>query len=212
MKTTSTLFEIIKSELIKSGKNEFFNGNQLTFFDDNFSFIKKIMFYDSDVESIVTKKFFLDYKFTSNEAEKNFKKAFVNRFMNREIGTQTLESFATQVVYVTLTHEKYINEVYENMEKYLHGQAEQKGTGKENNLSDYRTATAELPQNDVNVNVDDFELEYADNNTISRTRYKSDKEDEQTNNNYDIDTLEKLFPMFDRILVEYDKKCFLQVW
>lgn len=98
-KHTTTVFDLLKSELIRAGESEFYTNNRVVFFDDEHSFIKKIMKYDNDVEEIVTRMFFQGEKLLSPESDKQFKKAFVNRFLNRQISRQTVEDFSSQVVY-----------------------------------------------------------------------------------------------------------------
>ena len=91
MKTTTTLHEIIQSELINSGNSEFFNENQLTFFDKDYSFVQKIMRYDEDIQKICDDMFFGHISLNTKESDLKFKREFINRFYNREIGLQTVE-------------------------------------------------------------------------------------------------------------------------
>ncbi len=48
-KHTTTLMDILRSELIKRGENEFINDGRLTFFDDKYAFIEKVAKFDDDV-------------------------------------------------------------------------------------------------------------------------------------------------------------------
>ena len=94
---------LIQSELIKKGKNEFFNENQLSFFDDRFAFIKKVMNYDDDIHVIVTEKIFVGFTFSTDEIDKDFKRMFINHFLVAEIQGQTIEDFGIRVVFTTLS-------------------------------------------------------------------------------------------------------------
>lgn len=277
-KHTTTLNEIINSELQMQGFNEFVNGGKLTFDDQSFQFIQKILRYDEDVQKIVTNTFFKGFHFNDERIDKYFKEAFVTRFLDREINRQTVEAFATQVLHTTITHEDYIYTVFNSkvMDKYIQqhvysfneenakqtqletqnqtsnetynenndqnssSKTDSNGTSNTSN----REANATLPQSDVNLNVDNDVLSYADDNTISRekgttsdtstTTGKQDsttdserngKQDQERNQNQDtntvnngltktyiIDNVDKLYDMRERIMTEFDKKCFLQIW
>lgn len=227
---TTTLNEYINSELSNMGQDEFINDGKLTIFDEEFQFIQKILTYDEDVHNIVTKKIFKGYKLPNNEVDNFFKKSFIMRFLDREIGRQTIESFASQVLYVTLTHQEYIQTVFgSEYQKYFeqhvdyntdtvgntieqsteHGETKQTqenntkenhsdttnethsdhvkenhsdttnethsdtSNTKTNSTDDNRSANATLPQSEVNINVDNTTLNYADENTISRNKNTS---------------------------------------
>lgn len=210
-KHTTTIMEILQSELQRKGLNEFVNNNRISFSNKDYAFIQKIMHYDDDVNDIVNQTLFKGFKFTDERIDRYFKESFVTKFLDREIGRQTVEAFASQVLYVTLTHEDYIYTVYgSEMIKYLEQQSEGKSTdiGKalENAIeqgqtkqrqqdksheaykdeeknthsdeknsngkatTDDRNATSTLPQSQVNINVDNTNLDYADENTINRNK------------------------------------------
>ena len=208
---TTTLMEILQSELQNRGHNEFVNKGHLSFNDSEFAFIQKILRFDDDVHNIVNRTFFKGFKFNDERIDRYFKEAFVTRFLDREINRQTVEAFASQVLYVTLTREDYIFTVFgSEMQKYLEqhtetisedrgkalenateqGQTKQRQQQKtheeheeESNethedeehadgtkTNDNRNAESTLPQSEVNIDVDNTNLDYADTNTISRDK------------------------------------------
>ena len=210
-KHTTTLNEYINGELMRMDKDEFINDGKLTIFDEEFQFIQKIIKFDEDVYKIVNEKIFKNLKFEDEKVDKHFKKSFITRFLDREINRQTIEAFASQVVYITLTHEEYINtvfgsEFYKYLEQHVdfnndyvgntiensteHGETKQKQDsntkdnysdtsntthsdttkGKGGSTDDNRSANATLPQSEVNINVDNTNLNYADENNISRNK------------------------------------------
>lgn len=212
---TTTLNEYINSELNKIGQDEFIDkdGN-LILFDEEFQFIQKILKYDDDVHKIVTNKIFKGYKLSNDSVDRYFKKAFITRFLDREINRQTIEAFSSQLLYVTLTHQEYIETVFgSEYQKYFeqhvdyntdtvgntieqsteHGETKQtqntntKDTHSDQSntthsdtsstngqtTSDDRSAEATLPQSEVNINVNNTELSYADTNNISKNKSTS---------------------------------------
>lgn len=243
---TTTISEYLHGELDRMGSSEFIDkeGN-LIIFNEDYQYIQKILKYDDDVHNIVTSKIFKGFEFQDPQVDKNFKKSFITHFLDREIGRQTIESFSSQVLYVTLTHEDYIKYTYSRLfDDYLTGLntgeshsvnenlSESKATSKDTSTNESinadRNATATLPQSEVNTNVDNDELRFADENTISKsksnssgvsdgTRNSNDKQNgtsdtTQKSNNYDIEILNKAFDMKEKIFNVFDKKCFLHIW
>lgn len=262
---TSTLMEIIQSELQNKGHNEFINKGHLSFNDSEFAFIQKVLRYDEDVQKIVNRTIFKGFRFNDERLDHYFKEAFVTRFIDREINRQTVEAFASQVLYVTLTREDYIYTVFSSemlkfVEQHNETTSEDRGIGRENateqgktkdtqqqkthdeyvdnTKNDRRNANTTLPQSEVNINVDNTVLDYADTNDISRDKGKNDgnkngtldninngesdtqrntqsentANHESLNKTYLIDNLEKIKDMRDEIFDIYDKKCFLHIW
>src|SRR5699024_9784950 len=212
MKTTTTLYEIIHSELINNGQSEFKNKHQLVFYDRDFAFIKRMMDYDDEVKEIVNNMFFQNVKLNNDSSDDMFKKTFVNRFYNREIGFQTVEAFSSQVVFNLLAKYDYINSLYDELEDYIQGKyiSEDNETNKE--LSDNRYLSSDLPQNEINLNVDDNILNYGNQNSISRTKNEKEGHQDHTNRQYDLENLIMSSTLIEDVFVDFDRKCFLQVW
>lgn len=227
-KYTITLNDILRSELQKAGHNEFVNNGRLTFNNEEFAFIQKILRFDEDVKNIVDDKIFKGFKFNDERIDRYFKEAFITRFLDRQINRQTIEAFASQVLYVSITHEDYIYTVFGNdMQRYLENHTttdtEDKGnqlsqdlsntnatenarshstddftgnvtadaTSKESNesgdVSESRSAEATLPQSEINLDVNNDVLTYADSNTISKDKATHDSLT-QGENHSDTDT------------------------
>lgn len=225
-KHTTTLMEIIQGELQRKGFNEFVNDGKLTFDNKEYAFIQKVLRFDDDVKKIVDNTFFKGFKFNDERIDRYFKEAFTTRFLDREIGRQTVEAFAGLVLYETIIREEYIFRVFgDELYKYLENHVDYKGevigntiedetqnqineelqnqTSEENtdtttnetysedttsngsNVADSREATSTLPQSEMNMNVDNDVLTFADDNTI--TKNKTTTQDE-TNTNGNRDT------------------------
>lgn len=225
-KHTTTLMEIIQGELQRAGFNEFVNDGKLTFDNKEYAFIQKVLRFDDDVKKIVDETFFKGFRFNDERIDRYFKEAFTTRFLNREIGRQTVEAFAGLVLYETIIREEYIFRVFgDELYKYLENHVDYKGevigntiedetqnqineelqnqTSEENtdtttnetysedttsngtNVADSREATSTLPQSEMNMNVDNDVLTFADDNTI--TKNKTTTQDE-TNTNGNRDT------------------------
>lgn len=322
---TVTIMEALESELQNSGLSEFVNFGKITFNDPKFAFMQKVLQYDDDVSEIVDNIIFKGFSFKDKKVDRYFKETFINRFMDREINRQTIEAFATQVLYVTLTHQEYIYNTFSlDYMRYIEnhvtfdneetsnsiaqelqdqnttnqakgkshedfkgnevndttGESHEDTTGNEDSDSTtnvtthddskakHREANATLPQSQQNLNLNSDTMSYADSQTNSNdstvsdgtsetkansktdtkgtadgttkghsntdTVHTTDNDNENLSNTvsnsnrsntddtkgnqkgitktYDLDNLNKIFEMKDKIFEEYDKKCFLQIW
>src|SRR5699024_1024082 len=122
---------------------------------------------------------------------------------NREINRQTVESFMLELTATVLQSQDYINRVYTDMEKYILGYTEthedsnqdgndlktstsksnsssnSESTSTGNTTTDNRQARSDLPQNSVNLDVNNSVMTCANENDISRTKQNNN----QTNKN-----------------------------
>lgn len=227
---------LINSELQKQGNSEFVKDGKLVFFDEDEQFIQKIMKYDEDVQKIVTDKFFKGFTFDNEQTDHDFKKTFVNHFLDREIMYQTVEKFASQVIRLTLQHEKYIVTAYEKYQELLtqeslhedqrdtESNTENKSEQDSKNTTDNRNLRSTLPQDEVNMNVENTEMKYADENSIDKQKQTGNQNGKETgnetgneqgnskDNNYNVETLKSLQNIFKDIFEIYDRYCFLHVW
>ena len=228
---TTNLYNIIESELQKNGLNEYFNDGKITAFDKNFSLYHKMLAFDEDVSRIVTDVLFNGFTF-SVEVDPLFKKMFTQRFLNREINRQTVEAFTGKVLYTTYAYQTYIETVFTDLLAYANNEA----TTTQNNLnhnvsvnvadgttiSDGRQLESDLPQDNINLDVDNTVLDYGNRNSISRNKNKNDQTNTNTSdgtqNNTSVasvknlEVLIKSSGVLDELFNIYDKACFLQTW
>ena len=225
---TTRLFTIIQSELMKKGLNEVVDDDgKLIYFDNDKQFTRKILMYDDDVANIID-ELFTGVSLDKRENDLHFKKAFVYRFLNRRINRQTKEAFEFQLLSTFLSQKNYINTVFNDLEKYINQQSDSEQKNKQDNTqtnksvsnNDSRSAYANLPQSNVNLNVDDTNMETADDNTVSRSKQAS--ENTTTNNTsgdnsslsmqYSLDELVKSSSLITGILDQFDVNCFMQIF
>lgn len=205
---TVTIFEILKGELHNAGFSEMVNNHQITFFNDKYAFIKKVMNYDDDVVNIVNVIFFQGLSLENSDSDKAFKRDFVNRFLHRQIAFQTVEVFTATLCAHFISNLDYLNEIYTNINKYIKNEKEDNRTT--THQTDDRDLMSTLPQTEVNLNVDNTVLDYGDENRISRR--KETHSDTGSSSEYSLDNLLKTKNLKEQIFLEIDKKCFLQVW
>lgn len=216
-KKTITLFDYLQAEFIKQGHSEFFKDGQISkegfvFYNERYSIIHTILTFNTETYSIINERLFLSNGLDNLEHDYHFKKAFVTRFLNREIQQQTIESFMAQLIHVFTVNEHFINQVYENLDKYIVNQTETSQGDSGESLADSRNAFSELPQDEVQLDVNDTVMNYAKENTISRNKQTNKKESETINKSYQLDQLLKTKNILNVLFDEFDKKCFLQTW
>ena len=213
MAATTTLYRMIESILYNNGMNEFVDDDgNLIYFDTDKSAMKKILSFDEDIQEIVNDYFFLDLKLFDEESDLHFKKMFLFRFLNREINQQTMEMFSTKVVKTFMENERYLNMIYSDLERHLMNQSENEQTNKSKNTSDNRSAFADLPQNNVQIDVDNTVMESANDNTISRNKQVNEHTATSKSRQYNIDNIFKINGILEKVLDIFDVNCFMQVW
>lgn len=217
MTVTANLHEILESELRKKDFNEFHSGDtfeldNITFFDNEKSLMKKMLMYDDDIHTIVTDKFFIGNALKNPEHDKHFKKAFIHHFLTREINRQTVEAFSLQVSYTFMINEDYINRIYTDLEKYLASRQINKQSNSGSTLSDNRSAYSMLPQDNVHLDVNSTVMETANDNTISRNKQANEQNTNGETFQYRLDELFKTNGLLEQVFIQFDEKCFLQVW
>ena len=225
---TTTIYKIIQSELIKNGFNEFVDENgDLIFFDKSRQFTNKILMFDDDVLNVVN-ELFQGVKLNNEIHDVHFKKTFIYRFLNRKINRQTVEAFQFELLATFLSKQDYINAIYEDIEKFILQENSSNQTSNQNNeqetnsnnLNDSRSAYANLPQSEVNLDVDNTTISTADDNTVSRNKQvsqqtsnnKTNGETLNKSNQYKLDELIKSSHLLSNILDEFDLKCFMQIF
>ena len=101
MKTTTTLEEILRNEASKyHGWDDIFNNEngQLIRYGATDALIYQVAQYSDMVADLCNHAFFSSYTLSDKDADKFFKKMFVNRFLIREIGFQTVDIYRTRLI------------------------------------------------------------------------------------------------------------------
>ena len=222
------LYDYYKSKLIEKGLNEFISDTgELILFDNEFQFTTKILKFDDDIKQI-TNELFNQLMLEDDFKDNHFKRNFLMKFIHRKIGTQTIEMFQMELMTTFLTYEHYINSLYNDLEKYILNEniSNSESTGDSsnesisNNVTKNRQAFTTLPQNNINIDLNNDVLRSADDNTISNnstdsaTTNTSQNNSESMNNSksYNLDQLVKSNHLFNNILDEFDKRCFYQLF
>lgn len=217
MKITSSLYYIICSELINNGYNEFItpNRNQLTYYDKNARVISQINMYEKDeIIKACQNTIFYGLSFLNNY-RKRFEKEFINHFLIRNIKYQTYEVARLQLVSFVFENLELIESIY-NAENLLLGKSQMTSTGKTTSETTNKNNSlyADLPQDNINMNVNNDTLDYASNNSINKSKSNgtSDSNNVSNSQSYNIDNLTKLYMFKAQLFNDLDKRLFSQLF
>ena len=213
MKTVS-LYDYISSELNYLENSNYLSKdkNYINYF--TYNYMKQIQLYTDPVEKITNENIFLFNCLPNPEHDKHFKKIFVTQFLTREIAYQSFEVFSTKVASVFLANYELLAHYYENIDKILAQNTENKSQSDNTQSNNQRSIISTLPQNAINLSLEDDDLDYADTNTISKNSTSNNGLTNNATKNYNIDTMIKHLGnnVLIEVLNQFDKKCFLQTW
>ena len=202
----------------------------------------RILKFDETVESITNDTIFTGLHLTNGDSD--FKKLFIQHFLNREIKWQTLELFQSKIAATFLMNQDTLNFYYSELDRLLkrasvndsentgHDESESITTGnntsKTDNVSDNRSISASMPQDQYNIDVENHIAHNADSNDISKNKNvsetKADNNTSQKNtgqnnttsqsvsNMYDVAYLREVKSYIQNVLDDFDTNCFSQTW
>lgn len=244
-KTTITLHDYIVSEFSRDGRNEvydFFNLNNpeedfgMLWDDDEDTYMNKILTYDEETQEVLNNRIFRGLSLTDAEADRQYKQMFLFRYMNQQIGFQTVEEFSSRVMFIFMSHKQYLDYYHKNLSDMLQQKSENKASGSSNTEgtsrdtgnsttdSNNRSANVTLPQNQPFMDLNDTRVEYADDTQADLNRSATDNlnestnESESTNTNegesitHSLDELNKIRNILKGLIDEYESDCFLLIW
>lgn len=244
-KTTITLHDYLTSEFSKDGRNEVYDYYNLNNPSEDFgmlwddvgeSYMDKILTYDTDTRDIINRKIFRGLALVDKDADEDYKRMFVFRYMNQQIGFQTIEEFSARVMYIFLGHKKYLDYYNANLDDMLKGKSESNATsssegtsedistGSNTSNSNSRDANVTLPQDQPSFNLDNNLISYADdtqaslgrtegsNNSKTTAESLSTSSDNSVSVTHSLDELQKVRNTMRELIAEYEKQCFLLTW
>lgn len=233
-----TFNKFLKSELART-HSEIQKNGEFVFMNPEDSYQNEIRRYTEEVHELMMKNFFVGFSFRNNDIDRRFKKLFVNYFLDRKWLFETSDKMASAIYSTLLMEEDYINMLYDNIEYYINGyryshtEAHSEGKTAEESGSDRtdrssgksRGLNADLPQSQVNINLDNSDFQYgstvnATNNTNSSSgetntaregENETDSNSTTISNDYDIEKLEKINGILRKIVNRFDSYCFSQL-
>lgn len=141
-----------------------------------------------------------------------FEREFLQRFINRVIKYQTVDLFSTYLASFISEYQELINYTYDMYDLLVKGQVETISNNNSTSTNKSNSIYSNLPQNQINMNLDIDTLDYADDNTISKSRSTNSGTDKSTSRAYDIDALSKISVLKEKIFKDMDSLLFSQIY
>ena len=209
MKTTSRLYDIIYGELDRHRVEIYRSNNQIIFNQANL--MRKTLEY-KDPNFIKMLQETLFYATSNINQRERFEREFLQRFINRVIKFQTVDLFTTYLASFVSEYQELINYTYDKYDMLVTAQVETVSNNNSTSTNKTNSIYSNLPQNQINMNLDIDTLDYADDNTISKSRATNSGTDRSTSSAYDIDALNKISALKEQIFKDMDSLLFSQLY
>lgn len=209
MKTTSRLYDIIYGEL-ETHRAEIYRSNNQIIFNQNNLMRKTLEYKDPYFIKMLQETLF--YGTSNINQRERFEREFLQRFINRVIKYQTIDLFSTYLASFISEYQELINYTYDKYDMLATGQVETVSNNNSTSINKSNSIYSNLPQNQIIMNLDIDTLDYADDNTISKSRATNSGTDRSTSNAYDIEALSKISALKEQIFKDMDSLLFSQLY
>ena len=209
MKTTSRLYDIIYGELDRHRVEIYRSNNQIIFNQANLM-RKTLEYKDPNFIKMLQETIF--YGTSNINQRERFEREFLQRFINRVIKFQTVDLFTTYLASFVSEYQELINYTYDKYDMLVTGQVETVSNNNSTSTNKTNSTYSNLPQNQINMNLDIDTLDYADDNTISKSRATNSGTDRSTSSAYDIEALSKISALKEQIFKDMDSLLFSQIY
>ena len=209
VKTTTRLYDIIYGELERH-RAEIYRSNNQIIFNQNNLMRKTLEYKDPYFIKMLQENFF--YGTSNINQRERFEREFLQRFINRVIKHQTVDLFSTYLASFVSEYQELINYTYDKYDMLVKGQVETVSNNNSTSTNKSNSIYSNLPQNQINMNLDIDTLDYADDNTISKSRATNSGTDKSTSSSYDIDALGKISTLKEQIFKDMDSLLFSQLY
>ena len=209
MKTTTRLYDVIYGELERHRAEIYRSNNQLIFNQNNLM-RKTLEYKDPYFIKMLQETFF--YGTSNINQRERFEREFLQRFINRVIKYQTVDLFSTYLASFISEYKELINYTYDKYDMLVLGQVETVSNNNSTTTNKTNSIYSNLPQNQINMNLDIDTLDYADDNTISKSRGTNSGTDRSTSSAYDIEALSKITALKEQIFKDMDNLLFSQIY
>lgn len=208
MKTTTRLYDIIYGEL-ECHRAEIYRSNNQLIFNQNNLMRKTLEYKDPYFINMLRETLF--YGTTTINQRERFEREFLQRFINRVIKYQTVDLFSTYIATFVSEYQELINYCYDKYDMLVTGQVDTVSNNNSTSTNKSNSIYSNLPQNQINMNLDIDTLDYADDNTITKNRATNSGTDKSTSSAYDIEALSKISALKEQIFRDMDKLLFSQL-
>lgn len=209
MKTTTRLYDIIYGELERH-RAEIYRSNNQIIFNQNNLMRKTLEYKDANFIKMLQETLF--YGTSNINQRERFEREFLQRFINRVIKYQTVDLFSAYLASFISEYQELINYCYDKYDMLVTGQVDTVSNNNSTSTNKSNSIYSNLPQNQINMNLDIDTLDYADDNTISKSRATNSGTDKSTSSAYDIEALSKISALKEQIFKDMNSLLFSQLY
>lgn len=206
MKTTTRLYDVIY-HTYNQLYGDFLRGHQINYFNRDFQFTAKIATYDEEVKTVCRSTIFYGLDFLDESVRERFESEFIARFLTRTIKFQTWEVLNWKLVAYTRGIKEILTDYYMNADKYL--KADTLSDNSSENVSRSNTLDLELPQTQVDMNLDKDDYQFGD--SVSHSKTRNQDSGETHSQTFDIARLQELQNYHEDLFEDLDRKLFSQL-
>lgn len=209
MKTTTRLYDICYGILETHRVNIYTDNNQIVWEQNNL--MNKVLNYEDPKFKELLETYLFPMTSQINQRER-FEREFLQRFLTRVIKYQTVDSFKLYLSTFISSNIELINYIYDEYDAFAMAQSDTTSNANSSSINKSNSIFSNLPQNEVNMNLDIDTMSYADNNTINKSKSTGSDTSHSSSKSYNVDTLNKLKQLKESIFIAMDKYLFSQLF
>ena len=215
MTRTITLYELLKQEYLRTFYTDLVDKgrNQITFYSKKDRVLSRLIAYSKEDTNILeVARYSIFYglgDYLKEDVRHQFEHDFINRFINRRFNYQTYEIVSAKLSSIVSSNANIINSVYDNEFILGHSSGNSVINSSGNNRSN--AINSSLPQDQVNMDLERELLEYADNNSINKSKFNQNSTTTNSNTKKSVEEVEKMLLLKEKIWLLIDKTLFTQI-
>ena len=215
MTRTITLYDLLKQEYLRTFYSDLMDKgrNQITFYNKKDRVLSRLIAYSKDDTDIIeVARYSIFYglgNYLAEDVRHQFEHDFINRFINRRFNYQTYEIVSAKLSSIVSSNANILNSVYDN--EFILGLSNGNSVTDSSGNNRSNAINSSLPQDQVNMDLERELLEYADNNSINKSKFNQNSTTNNTNTKKSVEEVEKMLLLKEKIWLLIDKTLFTQI-
>lgn len=215
MTRTITLYDLLKQEYLRTFYTDLIDKgrNQLTFYSKKDRVLSRLIAYskdDTDILEVARYSIFYGLgDYLAEDVRHQFEHDFINRFINRRFNYQTYEIVSAKLSSIVSSNADILDSVYDK--DFILGQLSGNSVNDSSGNNRSNAINSSLPQDKVNIDLERELIEYADNNSINKSKFNQNSTTNNTNTKKSVDEVEKMLLLKEKIWLLIDKTLFTQI-
>ena len=215
MARTITLYDLLKQEYLRTFYTDLMDKgrNQITFYSKKDRVLSRLIAYSKDDTNIIeVARYSIFYgmgDYLKEDVRHRFEHDFINRFINRRFNYQTYEIVSAKLSSIVSSNADILNSVYDN--EFILAQSSGNSVTVTSGNNRSNAINSSLPQDQVNMDLERELIEYADNNSINKSKFNQNSTTNNSNIKKSVDEVEKMLLLKEKIWLLIDKALFTQI-